>query len=333
MKRLRQLLAAPRELPRALIHLPVVFTLTLGLLVTATMFMAIRTFEQDRIQADFNQRAGNREIAVKQGLADSVDALATVNRLFMTMQPVTRAQFATFVAPILKRSPQLRLIAYQRLVGGRERAAFEAERGADTPGFAITTLADGKLVKAPSRAQYRVVDYLAPTEGNEAAFGLDAASRSEQDAAIRRSCETGEATITSQYGVMLANRLHPGFLLLMPVYRAGAALDPRGSNCALVTGYTAVAISSATLIEKTLAPRGLLGKGEFDIRVYAEDAGKQPNLVFQARGGQRAASPLAALFAGPARHARASFEVAGRQWQIAIDAGRGRTGRPASVRC
>jgi diguanylate cyclase (GGDEF)-like protein/PAS domain S-box-containing protein len=322
MKRLRQLLAALRELPRALIHLPVVITLVLGLLVTATLFMAIRTFEQERIQADFHRRAGNRVIAVTQGLADAVDALATVNRLFVTMQPVTRAQFATFVAPILKRSPQLRLIVYQRLVAARERAAFEAERGVGMPGFAITTLADGKLMKAPARAQYRVVDYLVPTAGNEAAFGLDAASRSEQDDAIRRSCETGAATMTNQYDVMLANGLHPGFQLLMPVYRAGAALDPRGANCALVTGYTAVVISSAALIEKTLAGRGLLGTGEFDIRVYAEHTGKQPDLVFQAGGGRRAAaSPLAALFAGPARHAGASFEVAGHQWQIAIDAG------------
>jgi diguanylate cyclase (GGDEF)-like protein/PAS domain S-box-containing protein len=321
MKRLRHFMAVPRKLPRALVQLPAVSTLALGLLATAMLFTAIRTSEQERIQAEFERRAGNRVRAVKQGLTDAVDALATVNRLFMTMQPVTRAQFATFVAPMLQNSPQLRLIAYQRLVADRDRAAFEAERGAGAPGFAIATVADGKLMKSPPRAQYRVLDYLAPMAGNEAAFGLDAASRSEQDDAIRRSCATGAATMTNQYGLMLANRLHPGFLLVMPVYRAGAVLAANGSNCAQVTGYTVVAISSAALIEKTLASRGLLGQREFAIRVYAEHTGERPDLVFHAAGEQRAAAaPLAALFGAPPRHAGASFEVAGRHWQIDIDA-------------
>jgi CHASE1-domain containing sensor protein len=282
---------AARAMARAFIPLPSLVLLVLGLLATATLFTAIRTFEQDRLEAEFQRRAGNRIAAVKQGLDDAVDALATVNRLFMAMQPVSRAQFASFATPMLESRRQLHLMAFQRLVADRDRPAFEAERAVEHPGFAITALATGKLTRAPRHAQYRVVDYLVPAAGNESAFGLDAASRSEQEAAVRRSCETGKASMTSQYGVMLGNRLQPGFMLLMPVYRAGATLAPSGSNCALVAGYTAVAISTTALLEKTLASRHLLGQVEFNISVYAQRTADPRTLVFY-NGEARGAAPL-----------------------------------------
>ena len=321
MKRARRLLRVARAL-RLLVERPALVTLALGLLVTAILFVAIRTQEQQRMRADFERRAETRIAALQEGLQDAVEVLTTVNRAFVTMQPVGRAQFAAFTRPMLEKNPQLHLIAYQRMVAGRERAAFEAELRRRMPGFEIRALQGGTLVTSPQRPDYRVVDYLMPPEGNETAFGLDAASRTETAAAARRACATGAVSVTPEYGVMLGNTLKPGFMLLMPVYRAGAALAPGGANCALVEGYTVVGVGSTALFEKSLASRRLLAEPAFDIGVFEDGARAPARQIFHlAPAAGAAPSTLARLFGGPAHFSGASFELGGRAWHIAISAG------------
>jgi diguanylate cyclase (GGDEF)-like protein/PAS domain S-box-containing protein len=321
MNRARHALAGARALPRRAVPVAALVTLMLGLAVTAALFASIRGLEQNRLQAEFERRAGNRIAAIKLGLDEAVDVLATVNRLFATMQPVGREQFAAFTLPMLKSNSHIRLITFQRLVPDAGRAAFEADRRRQFPAFMITELAGGKVVRAAPHEQYRVVDYLAPMEGNQKALGLDAFSRKEQDQAVQRACASGQASMTGQYGVLLDNVLQPGFMLLMPVYRAGAVLDRTASNCSLVSGYTGVAFSSAALVKKTLASRRLLSRGEFHISVYADGAPEARHMVFEA-GAAPASAPagLAALVAGPPRRIAETFEVAGRPWRIVVTA-------------
>jgi diguanylate cyclase (GGDEF)-like protein/PAS domain S-box-containing protein len=312
MKRVRRIVARQ----------PALVTLALGLLVTATLFAAMRNQEQQRMQADFERRADTRIAAIQEGLHDAVEVVTTVNRAFATMQPVGRAQFTAFTRPMLQENPQLQLIGYQRMVADGERDAFEAERRRLLPGFEIRALEGRRVVTSPRRPNYRVADYMMPMEGNETAFGLDGASRGETAAAAQRACQTGKVSATPQYGVMLGNTLKPGFMLLMPVYRAGAALAPGGATCAQVDGYTVVGVGSVPMFERTLASRRLLAEPAFDIRVYEVDAPDPARLIFHVEPTAGAApSALARLFGGPAHLSSASFELAGRPWHIAIAAG------------
>ncbi|MDB5918976.1 MAG: hypothetical protein JWR40_3210 [Massilia sp.] len=307
-----------RRIVRRLVRLPALVTLVLGLLITAALSITIRSHEQQRMQAQFELRAGTHIAAIQEGLNGAVDVLETVNRAFSTMQPA-RAQFVAFARPMLDKNPQLALIGYQRLVSAGERDGFEAERRRELPGFEIRAVIGGRLQSSPRRPQYRVVDFVVPLEGNETTFGLDAASRPEQAAAARRACASGSASITEQYGAVLGNTLKPGFMLLMPVYRAGAVPAPGRSNCALVDGYTVVGVGSTAVFERTLASRRLLAEPGFDIRVY-EDGGAAPRKQVFRLAPAAAASPsmAARLFGGPPRRAEASFELAGRPWHIAI---------------
>ncbi|MDB5907369.1 MAG: hypothetical protein JWP34_1483 [Massilia sp.] len=320
MKRLRRMTRAARLVSEQ----PARVALVLGLLLTAILFVAIRASEQERMQADFARRAETRIAAVLEGLKDAVDMLETVNRTFVRMQPVGRAQFAAFAAPMLAKDPQLHLIAYQRVVPDAGRAAFEAGRRTLVPGFAIRAVDDGKLVTSPRRPDYRVLDYVVPMAGNETVFGLDAASIEAETAAARRACETGMISITAEYGVMPGNTLRPGFTLLMPVYRTGAAPAPRASNCALVEGYTVAGVSSSALFAKSLASRRLLAEPTFDIRVYQDMHANPARQVFHlAPAAASTRSALAALLDAPAHRADASFELAGQPWHVTISAAPG----------
>jgi diguanylate cyclase (GGDEF)-like protein/PAS domain S-box-containing protein len=317
MTRGRKLGAALRGLPRLLAQGPAAGALLVGLAITALLFYGIRVLEQQRIQDEFESGAATRVAAVHEGLEDAVDALATVNRLFATVGPVERGQFEAFAAPLLARNPQLRAFAYQRMVTGAERAAFEAARRRQFPGFAITELQDGKPVPAPPRAQYRVVDYIAPLAGNETTLGLDANTRHEIDAATRRACETGKVAMSGQFDIIVGHRAQPGFALMMPVYRPGAT----GHGCADVEGYTVAAVGSAALVGQTLASQRLVAAPEFDVSVYESASADPAALVFHVSPAPGSApSALAALLGGGEHRTGATFEVAGRAWHVEVAA-------------
>jgi diguanylate cyclase (GGDEF)-like protein/PAS domain S-box-containing protein len=317
MKRLRPMERGAR-IARAR---PALVLLVCGLLLTATLSVTIRSQEQERMRELFDRRANLRIAAIREGLNDTAEVVTTVNRLFVTMQPVDRAQFTAFTRPMLAENPQLQLIGYQRMVGDGERAAFEAERQRGWPGFGIRALAGAKLIASPRRPAYRVQDYLMPMAGNEASYGLDATSRTEQLAAVRRACETGKVSMTAQYGVMLDNTITPGFVLLMPVYRAGAAAVPGATRCQSVAGYTMVGAASAALFAQSLDKNRLTPQPSFDIRVYQDAVADPGRLVFHRPAAPRQApSALARLFGGPPHQAGESFELAGRRWHVAIAA-------------
>jgi CHASE1-domain containing sensor protein len=142
MKQARRIVRAARSV-RLLAEQPARVTLVLGLLVTATLFIAVRSQEQQYMQALFERRADTRIAAIRDALNDAVDVVETVNRAFTAMQPIGRAEFTAFTRPMLDKHPQLHLIAYQRIVADDERVAFEAERRRLLPGFEIRAFSRG----------------------------------------------------------------------------------------------------------------------------------------------------------------------------------------------
>ena len=315
MSGLRRMVRNARAL-RILMEQPAAFTLLAGLLLTVGLSGAIRAGEQQRIRDDFERQAGTRIAAIKEGLQGAVDVLASVNRVFAALQPIGREQFVDFAHPLLHDNPQIQFIGYQRMVSDAGRAAFEAERARSMPGFEIRSVIGGKPVTAPRSPGYRVVDYVVPLAGNESAFGLNADSRIESLAATQRACSTGQPSMTPQYGVLLGNRLQPGFMILMPVYLAGA------KDCAHVAGYNVVGVVSGALFEQSLASARLLADPGFEVRVYQDRAAAPDKLIFH-HDAAAAATPsaLSMRFGGPPRNAGATFEVAGQPWHIAIAAG------------
>lgn len=127
MKRVRRIVRSARWIG-LLVERPALLTLFLGLLLTAVLFFAIRGEAQRRMQTEFDGLANTRIAAVQEGLNDAVGVVSTLNRAFATLRPVGRGQFTEFTRPMLEHNPQVRLIAYQRMVADAERDAFESER-------------------------------------------------------------------------------------------------------------------------------------------------------------------------------------------------------------
>ncbi|CAN7394348.1 EAL domain-containing protein [Massilia sp. LjRoot122] len=260
--------------------LPPALTFACGLVLTALVYGAVHEVEEGRQRAEFKEAANQRIALLREGLEATVDVLGTVTRLFTTMQPVSRAQFAAFTRPMLERHSQVEVIGWQALVPDAERAQFEAARRRELPGFAVRELVDGRLVPAARRPSYRVVDYLAPQEGHEGALGLDAGARPEQEAAMRRACRSGEAAMTGEFNLFFGNRQQPGFVIMMPVYRDGTVVAPGGNQCDRVAGYTTAIFSSHALVQRTLGAQPPGQRPVGSVRLYAA-AGPDPrHLVY-----------------------------------------------------
>ncbi|WP_167759754.1 EAL domain-containing protein [Massilia horti] len=297
---------------------PALITLAACLLATAGMTGAVRSLERESIEVEFEHEADARIRAVREGLDKAVDQLESVNRLFAAVPDLRRSEFEAFTQPILAHMPQIRLLAYQRMVLALQRPAFERERQREQPGFMVSELVDGKLVRAPQRSVYRVVDYAVAAGHNEPLLGLDGATRPAQEQAAAQACATGQATMTGLYQMMVGGRMQPGFMLLMPVYRRDAARDRPA--CEQVEGYTIAAIGSAALAEQTFLSPSLGPDPAIDIGVEVYQAGdaNPAALVYHRRLGPRSLPTLARLWGGAPLRVATSFEVGRRSWHVVV---------------
>ena len=159
------------------LSLPAWSALALGLIVSIALFSWVYRQEQRSERANFERRTQVRVTAVQQGLAHATDALQAVNLFFVANGGnVSREQFHTFAQALRARHPYIAAFAYDRLVAGNERPAFEAKMRTPYPDFGIAEMVDGKRVVSRLKDRYRVIDYVEPMTGSEGAFGLDVSS-------------------------------------------------------------------------------------------------------------------------------------------------------------
>jgi diguanylate cyclase (GGDEF)-like protein/PAS domain S-box-containing protein len=312
-------LAASRNLRGALGERPALITLAVCLCLTLAATAGIRVFELRRMQAEFEREASTRIGAVREGLDDVVEQLASINRLFVAMPQLGREEFEAFARPVLRHMPQVELLAYQRMVTAQQRAAFERARQHLQPGFAVSELDHGKLVPAAPRAVYRAVDYVVASAGSGQVLGFDGAVRAEQEDAAGKACVTGAVAMTSLYQVMLGDRIQPGFMLLMPVYRHGApqTLPP----CERVEGYTVAVIGTAALVKQTFGSPRLAPNPDLDVKIYQDGSARAEALVYHQRPGlDRGALPPARWWGREPQPSAATFEVGGRRWHVVVGA-------------
>jgi diguanylate cyclase (GGDEF)-like protein/PAS domain S-box-containing protein len=296
-------------------------TLLAGLSVTVLLFVAVSALEYSKSELDFQQRANRRAGAIQRGLDDTVEVVAVTNELFKSMDSVSRTQFRSFTRPLLQRYPFIQAFNYHRVLADADRAAFEALLRRDYPGYSVHDMRDGKPVPAPQRPGYVVVDYLEPMQNNEMAFGLDVANLPMR-AAIQSAVASGQVTATPLMRLAQERGNQKGFVLLMPVYRAGAPTATPDQRRAAWTGSTGAVIRSTDLIEKTLRGAALLDDPSLVVRVYTGDDLRPDNLIYSQGEPGLALQGQPALRRWLALDYREvytrTFNAAGKPWHVQV---------------
>ncbi|KQV79385.1 hypothetical protein ASD15_18820 [Massilia sp. Root351] len=286
-----------------------------GLGCTVLLSAGVSRLERDKVSLAFMQRAHARLFVLQQGVGNALAGLNSVNQLFASHQEVTRTEFRLFTRPILERAPYVQGISHLRLISHAERAALEAELAAVIPGTALTEMRDGRPVPAGERASYRVIDFIEPLAGNEAALGLDTAWPALDGGARQQSYDTGLPTAGKLVPLAQGPEPRLGVVVSMPVYRFGAEpADPAARRAAL-EGETAMVMRPGPMIEKIYAAAGVRASMGLNLKVYASPTQDPQALVFEAQLPPPAQATLPRwLYRGEPARMEQPFDVAGKTW-------------------
>jgi signal transduction histidine kinase len=303
------------------LKLPASCVLVIGLIVSFTLFCWAYLNQQHNDHVNFERRALFRVAAVVQGMTNAIEALQVVNQLFVTDGSVSREQFHSFTQPLRSRYSYIEAFAFQRLVTGDERPAFEARMGTRYPGFAIQDLINGKRVVAARKERYHVIDYREPMAQREAAFGLDASDLPFRDAA-RRAADSGLPSATGLFRLFKDRGEAPGFRIMMAVYKGGAVPADAAARRLAVVGYTVAVLRAANLFEKIFLSAGASSNAGLTIRMYAAASADENKLVYgqPAAAGDQPGERRAGWFGITPDTFSRSFEVAGTTWHMVITA-------------
>jgi len=318
-------LTEPRPLRKRLLPRAALLTLLGGLGLSALLFAGAGHLEQNRLELTLMQRAHLRVFAVKEGIGHALGGLYAVNQLFASRPAVSRDEYHRFAEPLLARHPYVLGISYIRFVSDAERPALEAELARFRPGAGVTEMRNGRPVPAGRRPQYRVIDYVAPTEGNELALGLDTMYPVKDESARQRAYDTGLASAGRLISLAQRGGNRVGLVVAMPVYRFGAALGSVAERRAALVGETSIALLPGEMIAKIFADAGLHSahashhrSNQVGVEVYAAGEASAETLVYQSLPvrGDGLDGWLDWLYPAPPKAIDMRLEVAGERWLL-----------------
>ncbi|HUP28983.1 MAG TPA: CHASE domain-containing protein, partial [Usitatibacter sp.] len=242
-------------------------TLACGAAATLLAWYLVGRQAETQARAEFASQSQVAANIVQGRVQRHIDLLFGLDAFAQHAGALTRAQFHTYAKGLDfgNRFPGLQAVEFIRKVPHEARAAFveavrtdRSLRGQGYPGFDITPPGE--------RAEYWVIDFVEPLDGNEPAFGLDLRTRAAVPAA-ERSRDTGEPSMTGRYRLAQEAGGSLGLVMYLPVYATPEPLSESARREAL-TGFVNVVLRVDDLFA------GILGEHAFDgLQVALHDLG------------------------------------------------------------
>jgi len=234
------------------LHPATLATLLCGLGVSALLFFILQASEDARYDFEVDRRVQARAAAVTNSFDDAADSMRAVNLLLGATGAVTGAQFAKFAAPLVATHPYIQGLTVFRFVPGTGRAAYEAQRAGDWPGFAIRERSGQGFVRAGERPLYLPLEMVEPVPANHEAHGYDIWAFAPHRALVERALVRRQPTASGVIPLIEPRGAH-GIVIAMPLAPGSAAAGPGGAG-----GVTEVVIHVSRLIEENLRRATLL---------------------------------------------------------------------------
>ncbi len=233
-------------------YLSVAAVVLVGMALT---FLGLR-YEQSRAQEHFQrqlERLAESEAArFQRGLDRALEVVDGLGSFLSASIRVDRDEFAVYVQHALRTHPEIRALQWLPRVTADERAGFEAELDRARPGLRISEAdASGRLAPAMSREEYFPIHYVEPLAGNQAALGLDAASRPTSRQAMEQARDSGAIVVSG--GIRLVQGGNgQAVVIYRPVYRGGVALHGVGQRRAQLLGFSVAVILPGRVYDAAL---------------------------------------------------------------------------------
>ncbi len=221
------------------------------------------------------------------------------------LQPVGRAAFGAYVESrdLATEFPGVRGFGFVEHVLRKDLDAFMASERADqAPGFTVRTSGDA--------ADLYVIKHIEPLSQNFAAWGFDMGSEAVRRDAVNRAIDSGKPTLSGRVALAQDNHHGPGFLYLLPVFRAGSHPATPEQRRAALLGL----LFSPIVVEEIMAGAVSSGDGQVDFQLF--DAAGEPSAapIFDSartRAAPQGDAPAALASGGEPLRASRSFVVGG----------------------
>lgn len=295
-------------------------SLPLGICIVIVigLFVFTSRLEQQRIAAEFEQRAQTLSDALDKKLANYVEVLYSLESWVHTEAHINRLSFKAFVRHSLARYAGIQAISWNPLVAADERAYFEAAMAAQGyRDFQIRERdAQARWVPAGAREQHIVVQYIEPYQSNSAAHGFDVYSDPVRRLALDRSRDAGVPVVTAGITLVQEAGEQNGLLVFLPVYRTrgdGGELEARRT---LLRGFAVGAFRAGDLLTSAIENLSVR-----NMAVQLSDlsaASAKRHLAAASIDADGRAAMLPAFSAGDGLQWSKRYHFAGRTWEILV---------------
>ena len=275
------------------------------------------------------EREGNARSAARADVAAGlierriqryIDVLHGVEALALHDSDLSRAEFRGYVAALEldRRFPGVKAVELVRRVSDAERDAFvesvRTDRSLSPFGYP-----DFDIRPAGRRAEYWVVDYVEPPDGNEPIFGLDMRTRLGAASAAERALRTGRPTATGRYRLVSgAGAADGGLTIYLPVSEAASTPDERLANA---RAFVDVVLRMDQVLSEVLSEPAMAG-----IQLQIRDlgpAGAKPEAGTQDSAFYRSPAPAepggALAWAGWRYRQSQQMPMAERVWSLEFE--------------
>jgi two-component system, sensor histidine kinase and response regulator len=301
--------SAGGSLSLAVAAILIFFLAASGLSVWLAHRMSVET--RADAMARFESQANLLEEAVSSKFEKPLQALKGLGAVHTLQRSFRKQQFRDYWAArgFTTDFPGVRGFGYIVHVPAESFDAFLAAERRDQGGdFQVKTL-------GPVTERY-VIKLIEPVEDNRSAVGLDIGSERIRRTAADEAMRSGQPTLSGVITLVQDGRQGPGFLLLLPVYRPGNALDTEAQRKAALMGF----VYSPLVAEELFKPLLLQAQGQVHFELEVRSPHEPPRWAFQsdryAHGGSQGpdhAAPAASLFTTN-RH----FMYAGMEFRLQV---------------
>jgi PAS domain S-box-containing protein len=281
MPRFDSLLSSRTRAPRSTAIVPLLLAALVFLavlIVTYAVTENARRAARADLEQDFNYRARDLSAAIVRRMAVYEEVLQATRGFLRGSLDVSHAAFADYFAVLRlnARFPGIEALGIATSVPPRQLDAHVAQLRADGfPDYGI---------KPPGpRDAYTAITHILPmNERNQRAFGYDMFSEPVRRAAMEAARDSGQPAVTGkvtlvQEGVQNGQAGPSGFLMYVPVYRAGQPHGTAGQRRAAIIGWVYAPFRMDDLM------RGLGGEhaGDLEVEVYDGTKAEESALLYR----------------------------------------------------
>ncbi|NCC51545.1 MAG: hypothetical protein EOM20_10050 [Spartobacteria bacterium] len=199
----------------------VLFTVSMGIVITSVLFHVRRSWEQQELSDAFLFGTHTLNSLINREFDLYFEVLESLGRLHSVGDNVNAAAFNEFVSKgLLYHQYILGTFGWAPLVPGSQRGMYEAAmRSAGNPDYAMVEWREDRLRPVGPRELFYPVSYITPTNQATVRIGYDLASEPEFAAALARSREQGDVVATP-HPEHASGRLGNARLVVFPIYGA-----------------------------------------------------------------------------------------------------------------